>query len=125
MKQGRISQTALKVGLSLITLEQKDDWAARLPPGLVEMTERLILATGTRGYGPATMRASKRPWMLQVYRFQDRAILPGQFEGFGHRTIFMDRQVTWSCWEPEQKSWNPFFQRLLKKAGILVDQVLT
>jgi methyltransferase (TIGR00027 family) len=93
VKQGRISQTALKVGLSLITLAQKDDWAERLPPGLVEMTERLILAAGARGYGPGTLRASKKPWMLRLYRFQDRALLPRQFEGFGHRKIFMDRQV--------------------------------
>jgi methyltransferase (TIGR00027 family) len=93
MKQGRISQTALKVGLSLITLAQKDDWAERLPPSLVEMTERLILASGARGYGPGVIRASKKPWMLRLYRFQDWALLPRQFEGFGHRKIFMDRQV--------------------------------
>jgi methyltransferase (TIGR00027 family) len=93
MKQGRISQTALKVGLSLITLEQKDDWAERLPPGLVEMTERLILASGARGYGSGVIRASKKPWMLRLYRFQDWALLPRQFEGFGYRKIFMDRQV--------------------------------
>ena len=63
MKQDRISQTALKVALGLITLSVKDDWAQRLPPGLVEVTERLLLASGSPGYGPALMRASKKQWM--------------------------------------------------------------
>ncbi len=92
MKQGRISQTALKVALGLITLSVKDDWAQRLPPGLVDMSERLLLASDSPGYGPGLMRASKKKWMLRVYEFQDR-MMPGQFEGFGHRKIFMQAQV--------------------------------
>lgn len=92
MKQGRTSQTALKVALSLVTLSVKDDWAQRLPPGLVEMSERLLMASGSPGYGPRLMRMSKRPWMIRLYEFQD-LLLPGQFEGFGHRKIFVQRQV--------------------------------
>jgi methyltransferase (TIGR00027 family) len=92
VKQGRISQTALKVALGLITLNIKDDWAQRLPPGLVEMSERLLLAAGSPGYGPGLMRASKRPWMIRVYQMQDRMV-PGQWEGFGHRKIFVQQQV--------------------------------
>ncbi|WP_139141501.1 hypothetical protein [Pseudohongiella acticola] len=45
MKQGRISQAALKVALSLVTLSVKDDWALRLPPGMVDMIERLLMAS--------------------------------------------------------------------------------
>jgi len=37
MKKDRISQTALKVALGLITLSIKDDWAERLPHGIVEI----------------------------------------------------------------------------------------
>jgi methyltransferase (TIGR00027 family) len=92
MKQGRISQTALKVALGLITLSVKDDWADRLPPGLVEISERLLLASGSTGYGPRLMRASKQQWMIRVYEFQDRMI-PRQWEGFGHRKIFMNEQT--------------------------------
>ncbi len=92
MKQGRISQTALKVALSLVTLSVKDDWAQRLPPGLVEITERLLLASGSPGYGPRLMRASKQQWMIRVYQIQD-LMMPRQWEGFGHRKIFMQQQV--------------------------------
>ena len=41
----------------------KDDWGKRLPGGLVEMSERLLIASGSPGYGPRMMRASKQPWM--------------------------------------------------------------
>lgn len=92
MKQGRISQTALKVALGLITLSVKDDWSQRLPPDLVEITERLLLASGSPGYGSGLMRMSKQRWMIRVYQFQDR-MMPGQWEGFGHRKVFMNQQV--------------------------------
>ena len=92
MKQGRISQTALKVALGLITLSVKDDWAQRLPPGLVEVSERLLVASGSPGYGPRLMRVSKQPWMIRVYQIQD-LMMSAQFEGFGHRKIFMQQQV--------------------------------
>lgn len=92
MKQGRISQTALKVALGLITLSVKDDWSQRLPLDLVEITERLLLASGSPGYGPGLMRMSKQRWMIRVYQFQDR-MMPGQWEGFGHRKVFMNQQV--------------------------------
>jgi methyltransferase (TIGR00027 family) len=92
VKQGRISQTALKVALGLITLSVKNDWANRLPPGLVDLSERLLLASGSPGYGPGLMRASRKQWMVRVYEIQDR-LMPGQWEGFGHRKIFMQEQV--------------------------------
>lgn len=92
MKQGRISQTALKVSLGLITLSVKGDWADRLPAGLVEVSERLLLASGSTGYGPRLMRASKQKWMIRVYELQDR-LMPGQWEGFGYRKIYMQKQT--------------------------------
>ena len=64
----------------------------RTPTGLVEVTERLLLASGSPGYGPRLMRVSKQPWMIRVYQIQDR-MMPGQWEGFGHRKIFMQQQV--------------------------------
>lgn len=35
---------------------------------------------------------SKQRWMIRVYQFQDR-MMPGQWEGFGHRKVFMNQQV--------------------------------
>jgi hypothetical protein len=104
MKQGRISQTALKVAIALVTLSVKDDWENRLPTGLVEASERLLMASGSPGYGPRLMRMSKQPWMTRVYQIQD-LMMPGQFEGFGHRKIFCSsrwrprsRRVRDKCW---------------------------
>jgi hypothetical protein len=76
VKQGRISQTALKVALNLVTLGAKGDWAQRLPACLVEMSERLLMAFGSPGYGPRMMRLSKRPWMIRAYEFGD-LLMPG------------------------------------------------
>jgi methyltransferase (TIGR00027 family) len=53
----------------------------------------LLVASGVKGYGPAMMTMSRKPWMQRVYRAQDQMLLPGQFEGFGHRKIFVDHQV--------------------------------
>ena len=92
MKQGRVSQTALKVATAMVSLSVKDDWAERLPPGLVAMSERLLVASGAFGYGPRLMRMSKQQWMLRVYALQD-LMMPGQFEGFGHRKVFVQEQV--------------------------------
>jgi len=92
VKQGRISQTALKVALSLVTLSIKDDWAERLPGDLVSVTERLLVASGAPGYGLRLMRVSKRRWMLWLYESLDW-MMPRQFEGFGHRKIFVETQV--------------------------------
>ncbi len=92
VKQGRISQTAIKVAHSLVSLSVKDDWGKRLPAGLVEMSERLLIASGSPGYGPRLMRMSKGPWMIRAWEFQD-LLIPGQFEGFGHRKIFVQQQV--------------------------------
>lgn len=92
VKQGRISQTALKVAHNLVTLSAKDDWAQRLPAGLAEMSERLLQASGSPSFGPRMMRISKGPWMIRAYELGD-LLMPGQFEGFGHRKIFVQQQV--------------------------------
>ena len=92
MRPERASQTALKVALSLVTLSIKDDWAERLPGDLVPMTERLLVASGERGYGRRVVRWSKRPWALKWYERFDR-LMPGQFEALGHRKIFVQNQV--------------------------------
>ena len=97
MKQGRISQTALKVANSLVSLSAVDDWAQRLPAGLVEMSERLLVASGSPGYGPRLMELSKGPWMIRAWRFQD-LIIPGQ-----SKASVIERSTCNNRWRPRSK----------------------
>jgi len=92
MQSDRVSQTALKVALNLITLNQKGDWAERLPEGLAELSEKLILAAELPIYGPRIMAMSKQRWMMSAYALGD-LVMPGQFKGFGHRKCFVNEQV--------------------------------
>jgi len=92
MRGQEVSQTALKVAYGLVVLSAEDDWSRRLPDGLAETTERVLLESGARGFGPRLMRAARKRWMRRVHEVQDR-FMPGQFEGFGYRKIFMQHVV--------------------------------
>ncbi len=92
MKSERISQTALKVGLIMLTLNEKAGWKQRLPEGLAELTERLLLAAGAFGYGPRMIRMNKKPWVIRLSDYFE-AKIPGVFEGIGARKIFINEQV--------------------------------
>ncbi|MFT5048246.1 MAG: methyltransferase (TIGR00027 family), partial [Porticoccaceae bacterium] len=92
MRDDRPSETALKVALTMVTLQEKPGWQDKLPPQLAEFSERLILAAKAFGYSPSLMRISKRRWMVGFYDFADR-VMPGMFEGLGERKIFMNREV--------------------------------
>jgi methyltransferase (TIGR00027 family) len=92
MISGRVSQTALKVGLMMITLNEKPEWRNRLPAGMAEMTERLILAAGVFGYDPNLIRVNKRPWIVGLSDYFE-SMMPGVFKGIGERKIFINDQV--------------------------------
>lgn len=92
MKSGHVSQTALKVGLIMIALNEKVEWKTRLPQNLAALTERLILAAGVFGYGPRMINLNKKPWSIRLYEYSETKT-PGTFEGVGERKIFMDEQV--------------------------------
>jgi methyltransferase (TIGR00027 family) len=92
MRDDRPSETALKVALTMVTLQEKPGWKDKLPPQLAELSERLILAANAFGYSPSLMRISKRRWMVGFYNVADR-IMPGMFEGLGERKIFMNNEV--------------------------------
>ncbi len=92
MKSGRISQTALKVGFIMIALNEKVEWKTRLPQGLAELTERLILAAGVFGYGRRMINLTRKPWSIRLYEYSETRA-PGTFEGVGKRKIFMNEQV--------------------------------
>ena len=90
MREDKPSRTAYKVALNIITLGAKPGMDDVLPPGIVEATERLLLASGAAG--ATVVRWSRSRRMVSVYEAFDW-MLPGQFEAFGHRKAFCDRQV--------------------------------
>ena len=92
MKCGRVSQTALKVGLIMITLNEKAGWKTRLPRGLAELTERLILAADVFGYGSRMISLNKKRWVVRLSEYCETKI-PGVFKGIGERKIFINEQV--------------------------------
>ena len=90
MRKDKPSRTALKVAMNLLTLAAKEGMDEIIPPGLVEATEKLLVGSGAAG--ARTVRWSRSPRMVRVYEAFDW-MLPGQFEAFGHRKAFCERQV--------------------------------
>jgi methyltransferase (TIGR00027 family) len=90
MRKDKPSRTAYKVALGVITLGAKPGMDRFLPPGIVQATEKLLVASGAAE--ARTVRWSRSRRMVSVYEAFDW-ILPGQFEAFAHRKAFCDRQV--------------------------------
>jgi methyltransferase (TIGR00027 family) len=78
--------------MTLISLGQKEGWATRLPQGLVEATERIILASGLPSYDNEAITRSRSPGTLARYE-EDSGPMSGQFEAIGHRKCFINQQV--------------------------------
>lgn len=91
MRKDRPSRTAYKVALNIVTLGAKEEMREVLPPGIVDATMRLLLASGAATERTIRWTHSRR--MVRVYEAFDW-MLPGQFEAFGHRKAFCQRQVT-------------------------------
>ena len=87
-----VSHTALKVGLVLITLNQKSGWKERLPEGLARLTERLLLAANVFGYGRHAIAMAKHSWAVRLSESSEKRV-PGVFEGIGRRKLFMESHV--------------------------------
>jgi methyltransferase (TIGR00027 family) len=90
MPKDKPSKTAYKVALSVVTLGAKPEMDGFLPRGIVEATEKLLVASGAAK--ARTVRWSRSQRMVSVYEAFDW-ILPGQFEAFAHRKAFCERQV--------------------------------
>jgi methyltransferase (TIGR00027 family) len=90
MRKDKPSRTAYKVALNIVTLGAKPGMEKILPPGIVEATEKLLLASGVAGSTVVRWSGSRR--MVSVYETFDW-MLPGQFEAFGHRKAFCEGQV--------------------------------
>ena len=90
MRKDKPSKTAYKVALNIVTLGAKPGMDKVLPPGIVEATERMLIASGAVA---ATMvRWSHSRMMVSVYEMFDW-LLPGQFEAFGYRKAFCECQA--------------------------------
>jgi methyltransferase (TIGR00027 family) len=90
MQKDTASRTARKVALNVVTLGAKPGMEKVLPAGLAESTAELLVASGA--VGATTARLSRSPRMVAVYEAFDW-MMPGQFEAFGHRKAFCERQV--------------------------------
>ena len=90
MRKDKPSKTARKVALNIVTLGAKPGMDNVLPPGLVETTAEILVASGA--VGETGVRWSRSRKMISVYKAFDW-MMPGQFEAFGHRKAFCERQV--------------------------------
>lgn len=90
MDKEKPSKTAYKVALNILTLGVKPEMAEILPSGIVDTTEKLLIASGAAK--PRTVKSSRSSWMVYVYEAFDW-MMPGQFESFAHRKAFCEKQV--------------------------------
>ena len=90
MRKDKPSRTAYKVALNVVTLGAKPGMDRFLPPGTVQATEKLLVASGAAE--ARTVRWFRSQRMVSVYEAFDW-MLPGQFEAFAHRKAFCERQV--------------------------------
>jgi len=90
MRKDKPSRTAIKVTVSVVTLGAKPGAERMLPAGLLDASEKLLLASGV--VGETAIRLTKSPRMVAVYEAFDW-LLPGQFEALGERKAFCERQV--------------------------------
>jgi methyltransferase (TIGR00027 family) len=93
MRDQKPSKTAYKVGMNILALGSKPGMERVLPPGIIDATQQLLIASGAAK--PQAVRWARSPRMLRAYEFFD-GMMPGQFEAFGYRKAFCERQVR-SC----------------------------
>jgi len=90
MRKEKPSRTAYKVALNILTLGQKEQMEEILPVGIVDATEKLLVASGVAS--ERVVRWCRWPKMVSIYESFDW-MLPGQFEAFAHRKAFCEQQV--------------------------------
>lgn len=90
MHKNKPSMTAYKVAMNILTLSAVPEMKLILPKGIIEVTEKLLIASGVTK--ERLVRWAKSKQMVSVYKAFDW-ILPGQFEAFGYRKAFCEYQV--------------------------------
>lgn len=84
------SRTARKVAMNILALGARAGMEDVLPPGAVDATAELLVASGVAG--PRVVRFARSKTAVAIYLAFDW-MMPGQFEGFAHRKAFCERQV--------------------------------
>lgn len=92
MKEGRPSQTALKVAHLLLIASHDPALRERVPEGAGPLTERLLLAAKVPPYGPRLIGTARKRWMQQMCHRSERR-MPGTYAGMVERKRFMNEQV--------------------------------
>jgi methyltransferase (TIGR00027 family) len=90
MRKAIPSRTARKVALNIITLGTVANMKDVLPPGLTDATAELLVQS--EAIGRSSVRFARSRMAVGIHRAFDR-MTPGQFEAFGHRKAFCERQV--------------------------------
>ena len=90
MRKDKPSRTAYKVALNIVTLGAVPGMKEVLPPGIVDASAKLLVASGA--VGETGVRWSRSPKMVSVYKAFNW-MMPGQFEAFAYRKAFCERQV--------------------------------
>jgi len=90
MRRAQPSTTARKVCLNIIALGAKPGMEQVLPVGIVDATERLLLAAGV--VGKKAVRFASTRLAVALYEAFDWMI-PGQFVAFAHRKALCEEQV--------------------------------
>ena len=90
MRKEKPSKTAYKVSLNIIALGSKPGMDKILPPGIVEASEKVLIASGAAWPGIVRWAHSKRA--VSLYEAFDWMI-PGQFQAFAYRKAFCEHQV--------------------------------
>lgn len=89
-KKVKPSQTALKVGLNIIALSHVKEMKGVLPDGIVSATSDLLKSSGATNLKRIEKHHS--PKIVKLYKKFDW-MLPGQFEVFGYRKSFFEKNV--------------------------------
>jgi methyltransferase (TIGR00027 family) len=90
MHKNKPSMTAYKVGVNIISLGSKPGMEKILPAGIVEATEKMLVAAGAAS--KTVVRIARSQWAVSLYEWFDW-MMPGQFEAFAHRKAFCEHQV--------------------------------
>ena len=90
MHKNKPSMTAYKVGVNIISLGSKPGMEKILPAGIVEATEKMLVAAGATN--ETVVKIARSQWAVSLYEWFDW-MMPGQFEAFAHRKAFCEQQV--------------------------------
>ena len=90
MRKDKPSMTARKVALNIVTLSAKEGMDKILPPGLIESSAEMLVASGV--VGPRAIKFARSRRALSIYEWFDW-MLPEQFEAFAHRKAFCEKKV--------------------------------